>query len=276
MKIRYAALVSFAILLSLVVSGSASADSELNASEGIQAWAFDQMAVWAPPGRFGNSAYGAAYPDSHEEESDAQDRYRAIVRDAMAVAYDPVEPPLFMNRKWVNGKMEVSDDPIGRAKTLAVMLAIADSESGGYRRDVDLNIGKLARGDGGKSWCIMQIMLSRPDAKGQTSTRIALKGDQYEYVYSKDKGYGGEDLIANRRACFRVALHMARESFRACQNLPVEERLSVYAGGNCEDGRPQSRVRVGKAIRWLAKTAPPHVDADLAPFFPGQQLASVR
>jgi hypothetical protein len=240
---------------------------EPSAKDQVQDWAFDQMVAWSPPGH-------SFYPDAAEEEQAGKTRYHEIVRDAMSVAYDPAEPPLFATRHWANGKMEVSDDPIGRAKTLAVMLAIARSESGGYRRDVDFNIGKKARGDGGKSWCIMQIQLSKPDASGKTSTRIGLKGDQYEYVYVKDKGFGGEDLISDRKACFRVALHMARESFRACGSLPVEERLSVYAGGNCEDGRPQSRVRVGNAIRWLAAKAPPRQDLDVMNAFQQGQLAS--
>lgn len=265
-KIRHS-WVLFVAFLMAVLPGLARADESMTPSQAVHEWAFSQMTTWSPPGH-------SFYPDAKESEDEAKARYRSIVRDAMAVAYDPSEPPLFVNRKFVNGKWDVSDDPIGRAKTLAVILAIADSESGGYRKDVDFNIGKLARGDGGKSWCVMQILLSRPDANGQTSTRIALKGDQYEYVYTKDKGYGGEDLIANRRTCFRVALHMARESFRACANLPVEERLSIYAGGDCTVGRAASRVRVGKAVRWLAQKAPPHVDADLAGAYPADQLAS--
>ncbi len=263
------------VSLALFFATSARADSELKPVDEIASWAFDQMVLWAPPTRFTNAAYGAVYPDAAEEEDDARDRYREIARDAIAVAYDPAEPPLFSARKLVDGKLVVTEDPIGRAKTLAVMLAIADSESGGFRRDVDKNIGAKARGDGGKSWCMMQIQLSKPDADGKTQTRIALKGDQYSYSYSKDKDFGGEDLIADRKNCFRVALHMARESFRACAALPVEERLSVYAGGNCEEGRAPSRVRVSKAIRWLAKVAPPRTDAEVLGQSESQKLASV-
>ena len=246
---------AFVFVLGFIPGMSLADPASPTPSQAVQDWALDRMESWSPPGK-------ALYPDAKESESDGKARYATIVRDAMSVAYDPVEPPLFNN------------DPIGRAKTLAVMLAIADSESGGFRRDVDFNIGKLARGDGGKSWCIMQIQLSRPDQKGQTNVRIGLKGDQYEYVYAKDKGFGGEDLIANRKTCFRVALHMARESFRACGNLPVEERLSIYAGGDCTSGRAASRVRVGKAIRWLAAKAPPNVDQDLSGSFSSVQLAS--
>jgi hypothetical protein len=267
-KIRYSLVLLFAVVAA-VLPGMASADEAMTPSQAVHEWAFSQMTAWSPPGH-------SFYPDAKESEEDAKTRYRSIVRDAMAVAYDPSEPPLFSNRRFVNGKWEVSDDPIGRAKTLAVLLAVADSESGGYRKDVDQNIGRLARGDGGRSWCVMQIQLSRPNADGKTDQRIALKGDTYEFVRAKDKGYGGEDLIANRRACFRVALHMARESFRACGHLPVEERLSIYAGGDCTVGRAASRVRVGKAIRWLAQKAPPHADADLAGAYPAEQLASAQ
>lgn len=239
------------------IPGKSAADETLTPSQAVQGWALDRMTAWSPPGK-------SLYPDARETEDEGKLRYETIVRDAMSVAYDPVEPPLFNN------------DPIGRAKTLAVMLAIADSESGGFRKDVDFNIGKLSRGDGGKSWCLMQIQLSRPNADGRTNVRIGLKGDQYEYVYAKDKGFGGEDLIANRKACFRVALHMARESFRACGSLPVEDRLSIYAGGDCTVGRAASRVRVGKAIRWLAAKAPPNVDQDLVGAYPSAQLASAQ
>lgn len=266
MKIVHSLLLSFAFAL---FASSGRADARMSPSDEIEEWAVSQMVRWSPPGH-------SFYPDARESEEEALIRYRSIVRDAMAVAYDPSEPPLFVQRRYAGGKVEVSEDPIGRAKTLALMLAIADSESGGYRRDVDFNIGPRARGDGGRSWCLMQVQLSKPGPDGRTSTRIALKGDQYEYVYSKSKGYGGEDLIADRRTCFRVALHMARESFRACSRLPVEERLSIYAGGDCEKGRGPSRVRVGKAIRWLAASAPPRLDSELSGAFQPETLASVE
>lgn len=232
-----------------------SAYAEESAAEAVHGWALDRMATWSPPGH-------SFYPDAKESEEDGLSRYNDIVRDAMAVAYDPAEAPLFSN------------DKIGRAKTLAVMLAIADSESGGYRKDVDFGTGKLSRGDGGKSWCLMQVQTSKAGDDGRTQTRIGLKGETYEYFYDKSKGYGGEDLVANRKTCFRVALHMARESFKACWQSPVEDRLSVYAGGDCTVGRAASRVRVGKAIRWLAQKAPPNADTDLSGFYPSTKLAA--
>lgn len=263
-------------ILCLLCAVSARADEGLKPADEVASWAYDQMLIWAPPGRFDNEAYAKVYPEAHEDTDDAKARFKEIVGDAMAVVYDPSEPPLFASRKWVNGKLETSDDPIGRARTLAVLLAVADSESGGYRRDVDRNLGKKARGDSGRSWCVMQVQLSAPKADGTTSTRIELKGDQYGYAYSKDRGFGGEDLIADRKNCFRVALHMARESFRACRHLPVEERLSMYAGGDCDSGRVASSIRVGKAIRWLAKVAPPRTDAEVMGSGEEGKLAAVR
>lgn len=231
-----------ALVISLcAMPGTARSDTE--SSSTVHEWAFERVSMWSPPGK-------SVYPGAEESEEDAVDRYRSIVDDAMAVAYDPSEPPLFAN------------DVYGRAKTLAVMLSIADSESG-FRKDVDTGVGPLSRGDGGRSWCLMQILLSKPKQDGRTQSRVSLKGDVYDRHFDGKTGLGGEDLVTDRKACFRVALHMARESFRACRSLPVDERLSVYAGGDCKVGRGASRVRVGKAIRWLAKKAPPRTDAQV-------------
>jgi hypothetical protein len=246
--------ITFIAILFISVLLSVSAQADTLSVVNVRSWAVERMTKWAPPGK-------SFYLDSKETESEALVRYNAIVKDAMSVAYDPSEPPLFQN------------DQIGRAKTLAVLLAVADSESGGYRKDVDFGTGKLSRGDGGKSWCLMQVQLSNPGKDGKTNTRIGLKGDVYEYFYDKTKGFGGEDLVGNRKNCFRVALHIARESFRVCHFLPVAERLSLYASGNCTNGRVASRIRVGKAIKWLAQQAPPNRDSDIMPHFVDQRFA---
>lgn len=204
-------------------------------------WCVNRMRTWAPPGK-------SFYPDAKETEDEGVARYRAIVADAMAVVYDPTEAPIFSGAD-------------GRAKTLAVVLSIADSESG-FRKDVDLGLGKYGQGDGGRSWCMMQIQLStaNPVTK-KTFQRIALKGDSFEYTTDPNKGFGGEDLVSNRQSCFRVGLHMVRNSFKACAANSVENRLAVYATGRCDSGWPQSAVRVGKAIRWFKAAPPPADDA---------------
>lgn len=48
---------------------------------------------------------------------------------------------------------------------------------------------------------------------------------------------------------------MIRESFKACANLPADERLALYARGNCEgdEGRTISRSRFALAGKIRAK-----------------------
>src|SRR5512142_1412193 len=98
----------------------------------IVGWALAFMLAVAPPGtRRGET----------REETIA--RYTQIATDAVAVAYDPANAPLFGGTG-------------GRARTAGLMLAVAFHESG-FRRDVDFGIGPSSRGDSGQSWCLMQI-----------------------------------------------------------------------------------------------------------------------
>lgn len=192
-------------------------------------------------------------PESKETPQERQARYESIARDLLTVVYDPAEAPLFKN------------GDLTRAKTATVLLAIARYESGGYRRDVDFNLGKEARGDHGRSWCLMQVQLGAPNQEGKSPTRIVLTSDgRYEWAKDKTSGFGGEDLISDRKNCFRAALHMARVSFNACAHMPLEERLSVYASGKCdENGAKPSRTRMARALKWMSDQTmkPPMTDA---------------
>ncbi len=213
----------------------------------LESWVTARMSVWSPPGR-------TTYKEAVETEDEGKARYAEIARDAIHVVYDPSEPPVFPGE-------------YGRAKTLATLLAVALAESG-FRKDVDLGIGSYAKGDGGRSWCLMQIQLGKA-VDGKTPMNIALKGDGIEYVHDKSRGWGGEDLVADRRACLRTGLHVIRVSFNSCSGLPFDERLSTYTSGNCTDGRAASRTRMAKATGWLAESAPPMKDADvLSQMFP--------
>ncbi|HED37378.1 MAG TPA: hypothetical protein ENI76_03920, partial [Ignavibacteria bacterium] len=153
-----------------------------------------------PPGR-------SYVKDAKETSEDGKIRYGEISNAMISVAYDPSEHPLFIGK-------------YGRAKTLALLASIAWFESG-YRRDVDLGLGKLSRGDSGKSWCMMQIMLGRPDpVTGMTRKRVLLTNNSFKLISRKnphwDSAYGGTDLINNRIKCFRAGLHLIRNSFHAC------------------------------------------------------------
>lgn len=197
-------------------------------------WSVKNMTSWIPPGT--SNVSGAV-----ESVNDGVIRYNSIASDAISVAYDSREQPLFTGQ-------------YARAKTLAVMLSIAGFESG-YRKDVDSGVGRFSKGDGGRSWCLMQVQLSRLDpSTGKTRRRIALKDDLYEFV--SVGGFGGEDLVSDRKACFRVALHIIRKSFRACYSNPIEEKLAVYASGKCYRGIPESRSRMNRAILWWNKIQP--------------------
>jgi hypothetical protein len=238
---KKAVLVLNLVLAALLGSHSAHAAPTL---QDVTTWATARMASWQPAGK-------SQYPGAKETESEGLARYGLIAQDAFAVAYDPAEAPLFSG-------------PNGRAKTMATLLAIASWESG-FRKDVDTGSGPAAQGDGGRSWCLVQIQLSKasPSTK-KTSMRVVMDGDGWKYAYDGSTGWGGEDLVQDRQKCFRAGLHMARVSFKACSYLPVAERLSVYASGNCQGGRQASALRMNRAISWLSQAPAPADDATLA------------
>lgn len=200
------------------------------------AWIIAIMVSVSPVGR---AQYAKEAKESREETTE---RYESIAKDLAEVVYDPAEKPLFSG-------------PNGRAKTALVLLAISNYESGGYRRDVDFNKGKLARGDGGKSWCMMQILLGTPNSEGKTRRRVIVTpGGGYEWTTDPTKGWGGEDLIEDRKKCFRTGLSMARVSFNACggSQASLKDRLKLYASGNCStEGENASRIRMGLAKHWM-------------------------
>jgi hypothetical protein len=138
-------------------------------------------------------------------------RYTEIASDLAAVVYDPAEAPLFSG-------------PDGRAKTAALLASIAAHEST-FRADVE---DGRARGDGGTSWCFMQLHIG----SGKTV-----------------EGWTAQDVTSDRKLCFRAGLHIARESFRMCNGLAENELLGAYASGHC--GRSvESRVMVTRAVAY--------------------------
>lgn len=115
-----------------------------------------------------------------------------------------------------------TDDEEGRAKTAAVLVALAWAES-----------------------------TFKPNAVGRGGVRglfqIAARG--------------GREAFDPRRAS-EMALELARESFRLCAGRPVGERLAVYAAGGSSCKSPpgaalaKSRYRVMKGLS-LFKAHPP-------------------
>ena len=147
------------------------------------------------------------------------ERYEGIARDVAAVALDDHEASLF-------------DGPAGRTETALLMLSVASYESS-FSAKVD---DGRRRGDHGRSYCLMQIRIGQ--------------GETHE-------GWNGAQLIADRKRCFRAALHILQVSFAACRNLRIDDRLSAYASGHCFADARVSRSRVMRARTWWEAHAPP-------------------
>jgi hypothetical protein len=152
-----------------------------------------------------------AFAPARESE---RDRYTEIANDLVAVTYDEDEAPLFAGES-------------GRAQTALLLASIAAHEST-FRRDVE---DGRARGDGGKSWCLMQLHIG----SGKTV-----------------EGWTGEEVAADRTLCFRAGLHIARESFRMCAGLPLVEKLGAYASGTCGKSA-ESRQMITRAMAFFKR-----------------------
>jgi hypothetical protein len=174
------------------------------------------MVALSPPGR------QSFIPEAQETREIALDRYNSIAQLITEIAYDK------------------SEEPIGSRKfTASLLFSITYHESAGWRRDVDLGLGRarLAKkgwNDAGRSWCLGQLNLG----SGVTQ-----------------EGWTGTELVTDREKCLRATLHAARRSFLSCSRLPMDQRLSVYASGNCdsEAGQIASERRVRFARRIVGK-----------------------
>lgn len=208
----------------------------------LHAWLVDRMKKWSPAGR-------SFIKDAKETKEEGEARYSEIASAAISVVYDPSEKPI------VEGKN-------ARAKSLAILMSLSWFESG-FRRDVDFGIGSLGRGDSGKSWCMVQVLLGPPNGSGKTTRRVVLGPDgTVDVVTDKSAtlGWGGEDLVADRTKCYRVGMRLLRKSFRSCSGQAFEDRISTYGAGKCLKNWEPSRVRVERAKRWLAESPPPMGD----------------
>ena len=227
--------------------------------EQLIAWILSFMVAAAAPGR-------ATYiTEATETKAEAQERYEAIAGDLAEVVWSPNEKPLFRG----------SD---GRARTAAVLLSIMLHESA-FRKDVDSGIGKHARGDSGRSWCMMQINIG---------TGKTLPWNKVKYRFAKpvcpedkpatsqcdpkeeiEEAMTGQDLVEDRRNCMRAGLHLIHGV--RCGGLPVREWLRAYASGSCENGSVESQARMDLAISWYGRHKPDFKDSDILP-----EVSSVR
>lgn len=198
--------------------------------EPVIAWILAFMTVVAPPGR------KTFYTEAQETQAEAQDRYNTIAKDIVEVVYDPQTKVLFGGAN-------------GRSRTASVILSIMLHESG-FMKNVDYGVGKYAKGDQGKSWCLMQLNIGegRTVSWNTKHDRPPRWGDDPTDI---SEGYTGPELIADRQLCIREGLKVLRLSFSACRGLPLDQRLRVYGSGTCEKGSSGSAARMNTAIRWF-------------------------
>lgn len=215
-----------------------------DALEQVIAWLIALMISVAPPGR---KLY---IPEAQETVEDAMSRYEDIAKDAAYVVWDPQEKPIFSGSR-------------GRERTAMVLLAVITFESA-FRKDVDFGVGKMSKGDGGKSWCLNQVNLGKLNTNGSTPNRIVVTiGGGFKITNHQDEGWSGQDLVDDRQKCFHAALSILRSSFASCGKNPIEERLTQYASGHCDQGEEASRIRMGLALRWMGTKLPKFKDAEV-------------
>jgi len=215
-------------------------------------WIVSFMVKTAPPGR------PTYFENAKETKEEAEARYGEIADAIIEAVYDPDQSSMFSG-------------PTGRSRTASLLLGVMLWETG-FRKDVDYGLGKYGRGDNGRSWCLMQIMLG----KGRTQSwniklnRPAKASDPAEDVRL---GYTGPELINNRYLCISEGARIVRKSFGSCRHQPLEYRLSAYASGSCDKGQDKSRQRVTTGMAWFrnSKDLRTFKDADLV-----QEVADYR
>jgi hypothetical protein len=123
--------------------------------------------------------------------------------------------------------VEVSEnsEPFDRSKDdvvkkAALIMSIALTES---RLDKNIQFG-ISRGDRGKSWCLMQILIGN----GKTN-----------------EGFTGPELASDLNKCLLSGYNIAKRSFGVCSNLKdYRDRLSGYTTGKCLNDEKHSRLKV--------------------------------
>jgi hypothetical protein len=138
-------------------------------------------------------------------------RRTQIVRDALEAV--KVEGRLFT-------------EGTGDVQTALFMLAIASYESGYH---VGVDNGRI-RGDGGQSWCLMQMRVGA-----------------YKGVY----GWYGRDLVVDRVKCFRAGLWALHQSLKACKYMKGSDKFSAYAHGKCIKNSRAMKTRYNRAAKWI-------------------------
>jgi hypothetical protein len=178
--------------------------------EQIIAWGFGLINAFAPAERM---AAGKQFPGWEETVEQKVTRYNEFASDLHDVVYDPSFVPFFPGKE-------------GRARSFALMLAIAYHESG-FAKDVDIGPcyqygkeSKTKRCDDGRAVCSMQV-------------HVTFRGKTKE-------GFTKKDLWV-RKNCFTAAANKIRQSLSTCTMNSQQHRLAAYGSGRCAHGLEGSR-----------------------------------
>jgi len=138
-----------------------------------------------------------------EPVEEAERRYEDLAADIAEVAFDENEAPLF-------------DGPAGREATALLLTAVAWHESG-FRKDVEICEGPIAKGDEGRSIGLFQIMRG-----------------------ANRQGYSAKQICSDRKLQVRLGLHVLRRAKERCGGSPLIW-LQAYGAGRCH--LPHSSAR---------------------------------
>lgn len=208
------------------------------------AWLFTFIVAVAPTNR------SQHHQEAKETPEEAAARYQFIAADTTTVLWDAANPPLFSG-------------PDGRAKTASVVMSIMQHESS-FRKDVDFGMGS-GRGDGGHSWCMMQVKIDgeRTGTWNKVKNRFKQWNDpEVELV----QGWTGPELVQDRKKCIIAGYRVMKTSFSMCRALPPPEWLRAYASGNCDDdggGAEKSEARMNFGINWFNGHRPAFHDQEI-------------
>lgn len=174
-----------------------------------------------------------------EDPASGRARYEQIAKDVAEVVR--TEPSLYKG-------------PDGKLRTTMVVLSTMLFESN-FRYDVDYGIGPSAKGDQGRSVCMMQINVGngRSIAWNTAQNRFAWPHDPPEEV---QRGYTAKELVGDRQTCIRTGLRYIRMSFQSCHHMPEKDWLRAYVSGVCHYGAETSMWRMDTAKRWYRQHPP--------------------
>ena len=213
-------------------------------------WLLNLMLTFSPPEKV---VEHQAFPGWEETVEERKERYADIADDVIEVVWGKDEHGAFKNDSVFLG-------PQGRARTAALLLAVAFHESG-YAPDVDKGpcymgkYGKNGRCDGGRSVCMLQVMVGR-----EYVTRTGEK-----IVPRTREGWTAQDLFEDRTKCFRAGMAKMRASMRMCARagLPLEHQLTAYGAGTCDRpaGKRGSERLIGLYKRFWDRHEVPKLEA---------------